>query len=80
VREGDYFGEIALLDESIPGVPPNRRVATVRALQFSELQSVGKEHVKRVCDEFPEARDEPNLVHTLNYSVHLLCTVACVPG
>ena len=43
MREGEYFGEIALLDESIPGVPPNRRVATVRALQFSELQSVGKE-------------------------------------
>tara|TARA_B100000795_G_C22735174_1_gene413026 strand:+ start:287 stop:517 length:231 start_codon:yes stop_codon:yes gene_type:complete len=56
VREGEYFGEIALLDESIPGVPPNRRLATVRALQFSELQSVGKEHVKRVCEEFPEVR------------------------
>ena len=54
VREGEYFGEIALLDESIPGVRPNRRLATVRALQFSELQSVGKEHVKRVCEEFPE--------------------------
>ena len=54
MREGEYFGEIALLDESIPGVRPNRRLATVRALQFSELQSVGNEHVNRVCEEFPE--------------------------
>ena len=54
MREGEYFGEIALLDESIPGVRPNRRLATVRALQFSELQSVGKEHVNRVCEECPE--------------------------
>ena len=29
---GTYFGEIALLEQTIPGVPRNRRLATVRSL------------------------------------------------
>ena len=32
LNAGDYFGEIALLNSSLPGLNPNRRVATIRAI------------------------------------------------
>ena len=43
LEPGSYFGEIALLDVSIPGVRRNRRIATVRAEEFCELRAVDKE-------------------------------------
>ena len=56
---GDYFGEIALLEaETLPGVTPNRRVATVRSVRRCELQSVSKECVQRCFLEFPEVANE----------------------
>ncbi|KAL1515621.1 hypothetical protein AB1Y20_002240 [Prymnesium parvum] len=57
LAEGDYFGEVALLDHTLPGLNPNRRVATVRATAWCELQSVGKPHVKKCFEEFPEVQD-----------------------
>ena len=51
---GSYFGEIALLDQTIRGVPKNRRLATVKAVEFCELRSVAKEHLTHCFEEFPE--------------------------
>ena len=51
---GDYFGEIALLDTSLPGVPTNRRLATVRSMEFCELRSVEKDDLAECFEDFPE--------------------------
>lgn len=57
LSSGDYFGEVALIDNTLPGLNPNRRVATVRALAWCELQSVGKEHLMQCFEEFPEVQE-----------------------
>jgi len=55
---GYYFGEIALMSSTVRGLKSNRRTASVRAVDFCDLQSVSKEAFLQALDEFPEVHDE----------------------
>ena len=73
LQPGAFFGEIALLDQSIPGVPKNRRLATVRAVEFCELRSVHKEHVIQCFEEFPEVQQ--SMTETVNRRIEELIAI-----
>ncbi len=58
LSSGDFFGEIALLTkQSLPGMKAHRRVATVRALTWCEMQTIDKQTVDQCCRDFPEVRE-----------------------
>ena len=52
---GDYFGEIALMSESI-------RTASVRALTFCDLYTIRKEDMDAILSLFPEDKEKWNKI------------------
>ena len=57
LREGDMFGEMALLERDIPGRPNgSARSASARAIQDSVLLRLERADFERVLDHYPEAQ------------------------
>jgi cyclic nucleotide gated channel alpha 3 len=55
MNEGDYFGEISILD--IPGSKTgNRRTANIRSVGYSDLFCLSKVDLWQVLDEYPLAK------------------------
>lgn len=57
LREGDMFGEMALLERDTPGRPDaSARSASARAIQDSDLLRLERADFDRVFNQFPQAQ------------------------